>query len=124
MSGKILSYLLGFWSAVGVFWLARKHKRRILYKLIGIDVELLDARTDERERVHETYKSKISAVVTNLAEDLANSNQAREKELLRVQLAALSVLNMDNDNSKKYTFWRRKTVNIQSDINKLRAVAE
>lgn len=122
MSRSVLSFVLGFWSALGLLWLAKKHRRRVLYRLIGFEAELDAARAQERDRAQARHTLALQSVAAGLAEDFALYASGQDKEFSKLQLLALSLLNGDVGNSKNFTFWQRRTQKIREDLERLRAV--
>ena len=117
---SIIAFVLGLWSGAGLFALLRRHKRKWLYRMIGFDEELDQARVKERARVSHDFALLVGRVGQGLLEDLRLTAQRDEERLLKVQVAALNICNMEvADKSKNFTFWQRRTLRLAEDLDKL-----
>ena len=76
----LLGALAGFWGALGLLWLARKHRRKMLYRLIGFDVELDEARRAERKKVRARFAADVGAVIDSMIAKVAENDAAQVVE--------------------------------------------
>jgi hypothetical protein len=136
---SLLAFVLGFWSAFGALWLARRHQKTFLYRLLGLDEEFRQTRDEERQRATQKASRAIRELGVSLAQAMAASSLVQHGQLRRVHVQALQVLNMEVDSvsplvlmtalhsrltymarqSKTFTFWQRRTARLQEELDKL-----
>ena len=94
---SLLGFVLGFWSAFGALYFARRHQKGILYRLLGLDEELQQARDAERVRAAQKAAKTIRDLGVSIANEMAVSSATQSGQLRSVHVQALQVLNMEID---------------------------
>lgn len=118
----VLGLVTGFFGAFGVLLVARaQSKHGVLYRLLGIEKDIQQATLAAEKRAAQRFQRIVKKVVGDVVKMLGEQSKVQQDKMLAVSTMALSILNMDGmTNSRNFTFWQRRTAQLQSEIEKLR----